>query len=145
MFGDHKFHRGYYFAGIVVNDSKTVIAAKFQATTFVGNGELVVRIRHGSVNGAFEVFDNNIIETLKPVSFEEFFRVVPVSLTVYEAIGVAVVIVREFVEANVQMVVTVETHDGWREPILIDNGLQRLDLRVVDLVLGCQSQWQKEK
>ena len=84
------------------------------------------------------IVDHDGIEALEPVALEKALGWCPVCFAAFEGVGLAMVVVREFIEGDVQDIIRPQPQDGRRHKILIDHSLQRLDLWMQDLMAGYQ-------
>ena len=93
LFRHHKLHRGDILILSVLHDVQAVVAAHDQPTSVVGNLQIVVGIGNGGVDAALILFDHIVVEPLQPVTLKEFLRGGPVSLTAFQTIHVAMIVV----------------------------------------------------
>ena len=140
LFRHHEFHGQHVLVCAVLYDVQTVVAAHRQFALLVGQREVVVGVGNGRVDGVLIVVDDQVVEAVEPVALEHLGGRRPVVLAAFDVADVAVVVVGELVEADVQTVGGVELHHGQRLPVMVYHGLQRLHLRVVYNIFSCRRQ-----
>ena len=84
---------------------QTVVAAHPQATALIGDMQMVMGIGHRSVHGVLVIVDGVVVESLQPVALKDLPGSGPVGLTVFHLIYISMVVVREFVEGDVQHII----------------------------------------
>ena len=124
LFCYHKLHTGQLLLLFVVDDIQAVVTTHLQTTLVVGNLQLVVGIGDDGVDGWLMIFDHDGIEAFEPVALKNTLSWCPVCFTAFEGVGIAMVVVREFIEGDVQDIIRPQPEDSRRHEILIDDSLQ---------------------
>jgi hypothetical protein len=70
-----------------------------------------------------EILNDIVVEALKPIALEKLLRWRPVSLAMFEAIDVTMIVVGELIESDVENIVSMKTHHTGGKPILVDHSL----------------------
>ena len=69
-------------------------------------------VGHGGVERTCVVVDRQSVESLQPIALEHILRCLPVGLAAFYLVDIAVVVVRELIEPDVQHIVSCQVHNG---------------------------------
>lgn len=116
-------------------EEHTVVAAHPQTGLFVGEGNAVVGVELDGVETGLIVLHRLVVVALQEIAFENALRGCPVGLAVLDVVDVAVVFVAHLVPTYLDVLELAHLQDGWKERIVIYDGLESPYLLVVDDVL----------
>ena len=125
---------------ILVIDRHRVVATEFQSAPVVGQCQSIMGVECVCVDRLCVVVDGVArSKAIDIVALQEFLRRCPVSLTMLDGVGVAMIVVGEFVESNNDIVVgRCEVDDGQRlHPVVVRDDLEGGDVRNKNLTALC--------
>ena len=112
LFRYHKLHRGDILILSIFCDVQSVVAAQSQTASVGGNLQLVVGIGYGGVDTPLIMLNHIAVEAFEPVTLEELLRGGPVCFAMFQTIHIAMIVMRQFVEADIQHIIPLELHHG---------------------------------